>query len=647
MGDMVERPDTGITFIGPALDAVDENGMHLAPIATVFPSYRVLISGRGIHLLQVQQMVEYQKNRSGGILSEAEEERVLEDAVALLIRDHIILIRSDPENMDRILAADSLLQETGLFDKSHIQFTGVHQEAVRKRLRLRGESWRISPPPYSDKEIARCIKSSMVTVGTRAVYYQNAPTGGRFLTFEEFSKILPMLREDPVEARARLQEIVKLTTQRNAQLVFELSFFLHEGEHLSSAPLVLVLELLSEDLEKATQELGEFTDRFRELAGPDLLTDGSGNKAWRTNMFCRLYDISPSVVEEWALGLSPEFFLNVRWMPGARKEGTRVFMEEEMDLRVRKLLWTFIDLYPDFVSVNIGRVEAAQGMRNRRDQEREVMLVVVNKKDGSELIHILRRVKYDVMHRLKSGKELSQAISETEGYIQYIFDRLEAAKALGLSMANFAEIQLEEDLPGLGKIPLYYFDREYIAGLATDKIPSGRLSRPGFIINLSELLGHAAAFSMILGRSDPDHQEIYFDDGDEVVLFDPVTGLPNQIILSETTGSFSDWMSPICNLLPECLRRLEYHLHQARAEGVKDADLKESVAAFSAGLTAEILRMQEVLRTNNLRALFRERSHESGGIWSRWMAMLDRLEGADVQKIQDAIKVAPCLSEFL
>jgi hypothetical protein len=456
-----------------------------------------------------------------------------------------------------------------------------------------------------------------------------------------------MLREDPVEARARLEEIVKLTKQRNAQLAYELSFFLHEGTHLDSAPLLKVLDLLGDDIDSAERSLKDFAARFKDLAGPDLIRDGSDQKAWRTNMFCHLYDISPSVVEEWSLGLSPEFFLNVRWLPGARIETDgRVAMEPNVELRVRKLLWTFIHEFPDVASINIGRVETAQGKRDRRNQEREVMLVVVNQKNGNEFIHLLRKVKYDVMHRLKSGKPLEQAIVETEEYKRYIYDRLHAAKALGLSMATFSEVHLEEDVPGLGKIPLFYFDREYIPGLATDKIPSGRLSRPGFIVRLCELLGHAAAFSIVLGRSDPEGQNVFFDDGDEVVLFDPETELPTRIVLSETTGSFSDWMRPIEMLLPSCCERLADHLEKARYEGVPEADLNKSVDAFAQGLCEEIERMQKLLEDGSLRGLFEDRPHESGGIWNRWNSMLDRLETANIEDIRHGVETAAALAPY-
>ena len=57
------RRINGLTVIGPDLFGTDDDGRPLSPIATVFPSSRVLICGRGIHAMQVAPMLEYLREK--------------------------------------------------------------------------------------------------------------------------------------------------------------------------------------------------------------------------------------------------------------------------------------------------------------------------------------------------------------------------------------------------------------------------------------------------------------------------------------------------------------------------------------------------------------------------------------------------------
>ena len=47
-----------------------------------------------------------------------------------------------------------------------------------------------------------------------------------------------------------------------------------------------------------------------------------------------------------------------------------------------------------------------------------------------------------------------------------------------------------------------YFERDYIRGIASDKIPPQRLADATFALRLARLLGQAAAPNMIVGRCD-------------------------------------------------------------------------------------------------------------------------------------------------
>jgi hypothetical protein len=256
-------------------------------------------------------------------------------------------------------------------------------------------------------------------------------------------------------------------------------------------------------------------------------------------------------------------------------------------------------------------------------------------------------IKWDVMHRLKMGIPQVQAINDTFQYREYIFDRLQAAAALGVPILSYTEVRFDEEVPGLGWIPVFFFDREYVPGLVTDKIPPARYAKEGFIVRLAYLLGKAAAVSLTLGRACPRTRHVFFDDGDEIIQFDD-QGLPARLVIAETTGSFTDWTSPIAEMLPHCLSHLSGHLEKARSKGIEPNELAASIAAFTEGLIAEVERMQQLLQTSPSRlwSLFTDRSREPGSVRSRWEGILYRIESTSADEILRLVAESPHLASF-
>jgi hypothetical protein len=648
------RQVNALTILGPDLFAKDREGKLLSPIASLFPKHRVLVVARGIHSMHAAIMLEFLEKRlletAKRKLTAEEEVAVFQDGVALFIIDSTVLIRTDPGNMEKVFAADTLLQR--LLPKDRIEFTGIHLEEVRKTMRSRGESWRISPPPSSVEEIVRYIHSSRVNVGTQTAYYLNTHSGARFLTYEEFAKMRPMLHGNREDALARLKEIVHLTRLKNDQGVQELVFFLPIGKGLTTQTLEELISVLERTdpifgIRKAEDLFDRFAASFVEAAGADLTVDDERYAAWRTTMFCRLCDIDEKTVEEWTLGLSPEFHLNVRWLPGARIEGDNLLFEINVEPRVRSIITHFWETWTGVLSINVGQVETSQTERDLTGEERQVFLVVIDLKDGREAIRHLRMIKWDVMHRLKRGVTQEQAIAETIQYRDYIFDRLRAATELEIPIPFFTEIELQEEVPGLTPIPVFFFDRRYFSGMVTDKIPSARYAQEGFILRLARLLGVAAAASLVLGRASPRTGHIFFDDGDEAIQFDDM-GLPERLIIVETTGSFTDWTTPTEKMLPHCLSHLRGHLEKAREKGIQAGELIAAINEFAEALLGEIARIQHLVheRSARLKSLFKDRTQEPGGIRHRWEGILHRIDTTDPEKLRRIIAQSADLEPF-
>lgn len=638
-GPFQPRECKGITFIGRDFFTEDEEGRLLSPIGSIFPHYKTIITVRGIHALHASMMVELvrqKRHQTDDELDLEEENRIYEDSVALVVREDYLLIRSDPDRMDHIFAADEIIQS--FLPKERIQFTGLHMPAVRAKLRMRGESWRMSPHPRSVNEIAQYVRSSRVQVGTGLIVYYNAPTGGRFLTCEEFMHIGPLLRQDRGEALARLKEIVNLFERVNSWGNRELSFFLPPDRRLDYSGINKTISLMeapstASRIDEIEETFNQFASLFAETAGPELSVDDEDNAVWRTTMFCRLSNLDEHEMEEWTLGLSPEFLLNVKWLPGATVDGNQLQLDPCTHPRVKGLLTHFWEQSGGFVSINLGRVRASQSGRDISGEERDVYLVVMAARDGQESIRLVRLMKWDVVHRIKTGGSVKQAIAETLYYRDYIFDRLIAAARLGFPTLSYNEIRLEEDIPGLGKVPSFFFERQYIPGTVTDKISFSCYKKPEFIINLARILGAAAAFTLVLGRASPRTGKIFYDDGDELVQFD-ASAMPQRLVIIETTGSFTDCITPMISLLPQCIERFRTHLQKARAAGLPRTSLTEAVAAFADSLSGKVKRVKLIANSGSVKDLFKDRPDVPGGIRERWEGILARLEQTDPEELK-------------
>lgn len=634
-----------IVILGSDLLSTDDRGRPSSPIASVIPANRIVVTAGGIHAVQVGLAVSFLRRMlllaGQRELGSDEEEDVYKNAVSLLIRDGIVLIRADPGETEKIFAADEILQH--LLPKQRIQFTGTQLGQIRRDLQMRGEIWRISPPPHSVEEMVRHIRSSGSHVGSGTVYYQSAATGGRFLTLEQFSLVRPLLRSNRQEALRRLKEMSQLTGMVNNQGVPELSFFVEQERNLPAGALGELANLLErstmpEAIDQVERAFDHFQAIFADAAGPELASDDESSAPWRAAMFCRLFAIDEKTMEEWSLGLSPEFHLNVRWLPGARIAGRELSFDPFTQPRVRSLIKHYLNSWPGLISINLGRVESSQTKRDRTGEEREVYLAALGLKQESERIRLVRMMKWEVRHRLKKGIPLEQSIAETISYRRYIFDRLKAFRELGIAVPYYTEIRLDEEIEGIGKIPVFFFERPYFSGFVTEKIPPGRYARAGFIERLARLLGKAAAVSLVMGRACPRTNDIFFDDGDEVVQLDE-EGLPNHLIIAETTGSFNDYTTPLAQKLPRCLHHLSCHLDKAASQGIGKRQLSAARAEFLAGLVEEIERMQHTLqnRLPALRALFADRIEEPGDIRFRWNKILDRLEAADPGQLKEVV----------
>src|SRR5262249_57766418 len=117
----------------------------------------------------------------------------------------------------------------------------------------------------------------------------------------------------------------------------------------------------------------ELLEQFRLAVHETYRRDDLRTKAWCERMLSTLFlDGNETQTEQILSGLSPEFFMQIEWLPGGRfEEGEFLFdpifdeaasLPEDIDLqhlcdpRAKGIIFNFIRDYGDLEYINVGRV---------------------------------------------------------------------------------------------------------------------------------------------------------------------------------------------------------------------------------------------------------------------------------------------------
>lgn len=636
-----------------------EGGARLkSRIATIFPRYRTLVTLPGIHATQRLAFLDYLQSEHQADrrepLSPTDRTAAWAGAVDLIVEENAILIRPDPEQLPLMFEADAVLQE--MYPKRQIRFLNLRDPRVRMALKRRGETWRITALPKSQLEMQAMIAASKIAIAGREIYYYNNTTGTRWLTYQEFAA-LDLL--DDATLRQQLSEIRQHCGMLNAFGNPEVDFFV--------AGKAFLAEWISLDfsaLEDAAlrQTYVRLRDRFAELVPSDLRSDDAGNFEWRRKIYAALFTHHEDVVsEEMLLGLSSEFYMQIEWLPGVRIEGGEVLLDSVFsdpppaaengtpcDAKARAFIMNLVREYDDLEYVNLGRVPERLSKRPNAGGRRDVYLVEMKQRgNDKETVKIIRLQKWGVWERLNAGKSLERAMLESEEYTEYVLDRRLGCRQVGMRLlTRIIPRKIIESYHGSqaayhgSRIWSPYFERDYIRGIATDKIPLGRFENPQFAVRFAELLGQAAAPNIVVGRSQdveiaPGEKalRVMFDDGDEILIEDTAR-MPNEIRLTDHTGSFWDYETP-----------LEWFADQYAAPLNRRAAYVLDVQAFADAYLSAFLtsfrRIQEEFRREEkayLNLFMGCSWDERGSFADRWPQVLQRLDRTDPERLTEAIR---------
>ncbi len=618
-------------------------------IGTLFPRDGVLVMLPGIHATQRQAYVDWVEahRRASGQAALSPEERtaIWNGAVDLVVEDDCLFIRPDPANMPLAFEADNLLQE--MLPKQKIRFLHVLNEEVRQAIKRRGELWRIAPLPHTIDEMKAMIAASRIGIGGRDIYYYNKTTGTRYLTYQELVGLGTLGEE---ELRRHLVELATYTQRENAQRNLEIRFFGAEN----SAEL---LELLRADFAALPsvvlwQRYNQLKEAFRRIVPPILLHDDPSAAEWRNRMVSALVASKTGrddqVSEEVLLGLSPEFYMSIRWLPGARIEHGELFFDsifeqaEESqnpellhlcDNNVRQFILNYMREFSDLEYVNIGRVIGSLSRRQGGGGRRDVYVAAFKRAGcGREAVRVIRMMKWGTLVLLDRGRPLDEAMIRNEEYQEYVLNRRVACRHLGMNLPLQCTANRISEWYTRGsstfRIWSVYFEREYVPGIATDKLPEHRFQNGEYALRFARLMGRAAASNIIVGRSGLNH-EVFFDDGDEMIIEDE-QGLPVDLVVADPTGTFNDFTSTnLCEWADAYAQPIRKRLKLV-------PDPRAFARAYLESFVERFREIQQEYRQhrNKFDMLFRYVPPDAAGNFPyRWACVLARLDQADPEEI--------------
>ncbi|MCE5303232.1 MAG: hypothetical protein LLF97_09010 [Planctomycetaceae bacterium] len=633
--------------------AKDSTGALKSRIATVFPMGQTIVTLPGIHATQRLAYVEWLKQRRAemGLPPPTREEQSSDwqRSVDLIMEDDTILIRPDPDHMDQAFHADELLQQ--LVPKWQIRFLLVSNEKVRTAIKRRGECWRISPLPKTPDEMRAMIAASKIAIGGLDLYYYSKAMGTRFLTYDAFSQLGKL---DDEALLKHLTEIRQYCGGVNRYGRPEMAFFM-AGRGLTKNDFTAYdFERLDPADVRAAYEA--LLEKFHNAVPPEFRQDDLCQLPWRNQMYAALIgEDEKAISEESLLGLSSEFFMQIEWLPGGRiEQGELIFdpvfemikdaddpsLRRLCDEKCRGFIFNFVREFGDLEYVNIGRVVASLSHRPRGPGRRDVYIAQVKQQGiADEILKIIRMQKWGVREHLDDGKDLLDSILRSEEYTEYILDRRLGCRQLGMNLpAHVTAKRISERYTGprrdLRQLSIWspYFERDYIRGMATDKIPPQKLADPDFAVRLAQLLGEAAAPNMIVGRCDLQGR-VAFDDGDEVVVENDA-GQPIDIVVSDQTGTFVDYRTDLEHFAAEYARPVLRRFHLLTdPEPFATAYVNAFVTRFSK------IQLEYRKRKRAFDTLFQHRPRDEAGSFAyRWECVLDRLRWAAPQNLGNQIR---------
>ena len=632
-------------IIGERIFAKDAEGQLVSRIGTMFFRTPGLVTKKGAHAMQRMLWIDElnaRRERQGlAPLSETEEEEELALSCDLIFTDDTVLIRPDPDRMDLAFRADDELQL--MVPKRQIRYLNTSSAKVRQALCERGENWRMARHPISQDDISDLIRRSLVSVEEQPVYFYNRATGTRYITAGAYQRLTTLSDEAYVR---QVAEVVKGLNSRNRLGQPEVDIFpITTPPEIKRALRELKLDALSvPELRRAVEHI---VTEWRMTIPPELREETCANFDWRNEM-CHAITRQPNETaaeeQELVSGIASEFYRQIEWLPGARIDRGEVIFDELSgeDPRVHSLIFNLTRVFGAIDFINVGRIANSLARRPVEGSRRGNVYFIQYRETGAAnfKIIIIRFQKWGVAERLDEGKDMVQAIVESDEYSDYILDRRLMCRQLGMSLprrigyGHFTErYHGRNERYNGASVRTSYFVRPYVHGTASDKLPLAKYRNPAFAHEFARLMGAAAAVDAIVGRRSSSTNEVLFDNNYEVIVLGE-DGLPSSLVVTDQAGSFVNYQDRIEDYVAAyarvCVRRRAYVADYA---GFVETYVRAFVEKFQAVQNA----YRE--RRKAFDGLFRDRPFDTNGSGAyRWSCALSRLESTDVGRLGEILR---------
>ena len=645
--------------LGDRIFARDADGKLLSRIGTIFFKTPGLVTKKGVHAMQrfmwIEEINAERAKNGQPALTTAEEDAEMAESVDLIFTEDLVLIRPNPDRMDLAFRADEELQK--LVSKRVIRFLNTSSAKVRTALRERGENWRMARQPISQDDMADLIEHSKIPMGERPIYYYNRATGTRYITAGGYNEIENL----PADAfRRQVAEIVAGLQKRNRVGFPEVDLF------PVTTPIEIkkaLKELKPEALDDAALKTAcsKIALDWRMANPAELREETVVNFEWRNTM-CHAITKGPNETaaeeQELVAGISPEFYRQIEWLPGARIDKGEVIFDEiydeaartqdpkllaMCDNRVKSFLFNTTRLFGKVAFINIGRIANSLSRKPVEGNRRGNVYIMQFREEGSDVVKVMmiRLQKWGVAEHLDEGKSLLQSIVEADEYSDYILDRRLMCRQLGMNLPKHLGVgQFTEKYRGLNQyngvaVRTRYFVRTYVSGVASDKVPLAKYRNPAFAQAFAFLMGQAAATDMVVGRRSSVTKELLFDKNYEVVELGP-DGLPVQMKITDHAGSFvnyeHDFEDYVAQYAAFALRRRDYV-----------PDFAAFVAAYVEGFRRKLAETKAayLARKSAFDELFSDRPYDTNGSGAyRWACALRRLANCEPDRVAAILRDA-------
>ncbi len=578
-------------------------------------------------------------------------------AVDLILLDGFVYIRPDSNNMELALEADRFFQEEiePKVPVELIRFKFASVREIKTALRTAGELWRIAPYPRLKEELMQEVESSRIALKGDPIYYHASGTGTRYLTCGEFAKLA--FRDDD-DLRRHLIEIRDYSGKFNTHKNREIDFFATDSSFSASKFKNLDLENASPSELRTIH--ARLTADFNAAVTPDLRRDDVNDNNWLNHMIAAFEDNKDdSKTQKVVDNLPPEFFRMVRFLPGGRFKGRELIFDPVfeqktdaksakelhnlLDTRVKGFFGNYICEFPEIEYINIGRVMPAIRQEGVRPNGHRVFLAEIKQRAKSKAdLRILRVLQWGMRERLDEKKDLLTAYEETLEYIEYTKQRRQGCWELGMPLPSRIQVKtIPEIYDGENKkyrdkkaqIWTFYFERDFIDGIATDKIPDANLQDPEFTRNLAQLLGGAAAPNMVVGRMDEEKKKVIFDSGDEILLLNS-NQQPGRLVVADHAGTFVDYTSHLITFAKDYAKPVTDRL-------AKIPNPDEFTEVYLNSLRQRLLELQEECKAQEdaFKKRFLHNTQGPGKFPDRWNKALTRLQETDIEILVETIRM--------